>query len=276
MLQGPLNPFIKWPGGKRWAAPRISELISASLSGTYYEPFLGGGAVFFHGLPQRAVLADINEDLISTYRTVRNDPARVIRGLRRKAVTEETYYRVREDEPTDAAARAARFLYLNRTAFGGIYRLNMAGKFNVPYGGGHRTPEMLWKTEVLRLASAALRRAKLLVSDFEPVIRTAGAGDVVYCDPTYTVAHDNNGFVRYNERNFSWSDQERLASAAFKAADRGAMVVVSNAHHRSVRQLYQGASVETLTRMSTVTPRADLRRPVKELLIVIPGRERRN
>jgi DNA adenine methylase len=271
MLRGPLSPFIKWPGGKRWAALQISELISSSLSGTYYEPFLGGGAVFFHGLPRRAVLADINKDLIATYRTIRNDPARVIRVLRRRAVTEEMYYRVRDDEPKDAAGRAARFLYLNRTAFGGIYRLNMAGKFNVPYGGGDRTPEVLWKTEILRLASRALRRAKLIVSDFEPVIEAAGTGDVVYCDPTYTVAHDNNGFIRYNERNFSWSDQERLASAAFRAADRGAMVLVSNAHHRSVRELYRGASIETLARMSTVTPRSDLRRPVKELLISIGG-----
>ena len=139
--------------------------------------------MFFHTLPTRAVLADINKELIDVYRSIRSDPAEVIRVLRRQAVTEERYYRIREDEPKGAAERAARFLYLNRTAFGGIYRLNLAGKFNVPYGGGWRTPEVLWKTAMLKSASSALRRARLMASDFEPVVNAAMAGDVVYCDP---------------------------------------------------------------------------------------------
>jgi DNA adenine methylase len=268
MLQGPLSPFIKWPGGKRWASRRIGELISVHLLGTYFEPFLGGGAVFFHVLPRRAILSDINEELIGVYRAIRANPEPVIRELSSKAVTKTNYYRVRAGEPQSASGKAARFLYLNRTAFGGIYRLNLDGKFNVPYGGGARTPEMLWKTDALNLASTALQRATLKVSDFEPVIESAKSGDVVYCDPTYTVAHDNNGFIRYNERNFSWSDQERLADAAFRAAsDRGVLVLISNAHHHSIKKLYRGASFETLSRMSAVTPHADQRRYVKELLI---------
>ncbi len=270
-----MTPFIKWPGGKRWAAARIAELIEPHLSGTYLEPFLGGGAVFFHVLPRRSVLADINEELISTYKAVRSDPAGVAGILRRHAVTAETYYRIRRSEPKRSEVRAARFLYLNRTAFGGIYRLNLVGDFNVPYGGGERTPELLWKTDILEAASKALRLARLKVSDFELIVDSAGTADVVYCDPTYTVAHDNNGFIRYNERNFLWSDQERLADAAFRAARRGAMVIVTNAHHASIKRLYRGACFETLSRVSTVTPHSDLRRSVKELLIRIdPARTR--
>lgn len=231
--------------------------------------------MFFQMLPRRSVLADVNEELIETYRAVRDDPTEVVRILRRHAVTATTYYRVRRSEPKRSEARAARFLYLNRTAFGGIYRLNLVGKFNVPFGGGERTPELLWKTDILEAASKALRLARLKVSDFELIVDSARTGDVVYCDPTYTVAHDNNGFIRYNERNFMWSDQERLADAAFRAARRGAMVIVTNAHHASIRRLYRGARFETLSRVSTVTPHSELRRSVEELLILIdPTRDR--
>jgi DNA adenine methylase len=269
MPREPLTPFIKWPGGKRWIAARIAELITPQLTGTYFEPFLGGGAVFFHMLPKRSVLADINGDLILTYRSVRNDPDGVIRAIRRHPVTAEEYYRIRESDPKRPLRRAARFLYLNRTAFGGLYRVNLNGKFNVPYGGGERITASFWRTDILKRASNGLRGARLEVADFESIIDRAGVGDVVYCDPAYTVAHDNNCFVRYNESNFSWNDQERLASAAFRAARRGSMVIVSNAHHESIRRLYRGAQFEVLSRMSAVAPRPEQRRRVEEFLIRI-------
>lgn len=269
MMSSPIQPFIKWPGGKRWAAARIAELLSPHLSGKYFEPFLGGAAVFFHLGPREAVLSDVNRELIATYRTVRDDWAAVLRRLRQFQVCEDQYYKIRAMKPRSSIGEAARFLYLNRTAFGGIYRVNLEGRFNVPYGGGERTPHALWQTEVLRNASRALRKASMKEADFEVVMQDAKAGDVIYCDPTYTVAHDNNGFIRYNERNFSWSDQQRLGKAAFNAARRGAMVVVSNAHHVSVKRLYSGARFETLSRVSRISPHAELRRPVKELLILI-------
>jgi DNA adenine methylase len=128
---------------------------------------------------------------------------------------------------------------------------------------------MLWRSDVLERAATALRGTLLKACDFESAMENAGSGDVVYCDPTYTVAHDNNGFVRYNDRNFSWPDQERLAAAAFRAAGRGALVVVSNANHAAVRALYRGASVKVLSRNSNITPKPALRRPVQELVIQI-------
>lgn len=265
----PLQPFIKWPGGKRWASAQIAELISDHLSGTYFEPFLGGGAVFFRLRPPKAVLSDVNEELIATYKAVRRDSDVLIQRLRRHKVTAEDYYRTRAREPKEDISRAVRFLYLNRTAFGGVYRVNLQGKFNVPYGGGERTPAILWETDILRHAARALRRIRLRVSDFEPILELAGPGDVAYCDPAYTVAHDNNGFIRYNERNFSWGDQKRLANAATAAARRGAVVIVSNANHSSIRELYPAARFRTLTRVSRVTPRVVFRRPVDELLVVL-------
>jgi DNA adenine methylase len=242
-------------------------MIRARLTGTYYEPFLGGGSVFFALNPRRAVLSDINTDLINTYEAVRDRAGDLIRRIKRLKVNESVFRRMRDGDPKDPLERAVRFLYLNRTAFGGIYRVNLEGKFNVPFGGGDRTPEVLWRKHLLASAADRLKTARLLKGDFEKIIRRAGRGDVVYCDPTYTVAHDNNGFVRYNEKNFSWSDQIRLAECARSACDRGAYVLVSNACHPTVRDLYPRATITVQRRSSRVSTNVEKRRAVRELLI---------
>lgn len=265
------EPFLKWPGGKRWVASTIADLIRPRLSGTYYEPFLGGGAVFFALSPLTAVLSDINQDLINTYQIVKTDPEGVIRRVKSYPVSKKQYYVIRDSSYDDPLDQAARFLYLNRTAFGGMYRLNKAGKFNVPYGGGERTPAPLWKNKLVSRASVALSAAQLIARDFEEALSSAASGDAVYCDPTYTVAHDRNGFIRYNESNFSWSDQKRLAVAAAMAADRGAFVIVSNAHHPSLRELYPSARGRVLTRASRMSINPTKRREVQEYLLVMDG-----
>jgi DNA adenine methylase len=263
------NPFLKWPGGKRWAASHIAGAVRPRLANRYFEPFLGGGAVFFFLCPRRAILSDINGDLINIYKTIRDCPNEVTDKLRALPVSRAGYYRIRASEPSDPALRAARFLYLNRTAFGGMYRLNRDGKFNVPYGGGEREPSMLWRTGILREASAALKNAELREADFETALEQAGPGDVVYCDPTYTVTHDQDGFIRYNNRNFSWADQERLAKAASRASRRNATIIISNAHHPEIRRLYTRATFETLARFSTLCPDPSRRRSVLEYLITL-------
>lgn len=267
---GPTTPFLKWPGGKRWIAPAITEFISGFLTNNYYEPFLGGAAVFFQLAPKNARLSDVNCELINTYCMVRDFPDFVLETLRAIPVNKREYFRQRRLVPEGRVARAARFLYLNRTAFGGIYRLNARGEFNVPYGGGQRRPDILWDRSLINSASLALRDATLRTSDFEGQMRKAGEGDVVYCDPTYTVKHDNNGFVRYNERVFSWSDQLRLANAAISAVARGALVIVSNAHHDTIRKLYpKNAAVVTASRMSCVSTQVENRTPVSEYVVIL-------
>jgi DNA adenine methylase len=263
-----MKPFLKWPGGKRWVAARIAAMIKPRLSGRYFEPFLGGAAVFFSLRPAQCVLSDINPDLINTYKVVRDRIRGLINEIRGLRVSEATYYELRSRVPSDPVARAARFLYLNRTAFAGMYRLNSKGEFNVPYGG-ERTPDALWKGALLKNASAALRHADLCACDFEFVLDAARVGDVVYCDPTYTVVHNNNGFKRYNEKNFSWDDQERLARAAVRARRRGASVLVSNAHHFEILKLYRGAQFLSLARPSTLSADPDKRREISEYLIIL-------
>jgi DNA adenine methylase len=265
----PVLPFLKWPGGKRWASSRIAALVQECLTGTYYEPFLGGGAVFFRLRPEKAILSDINPELINAYRIVRDSAEKLVPLLRRMAVNKNNYNRLRRAEPVDPIRRAVRFLYLNRTAFGGIYRLNLKGEFNVPYGGGERNPSILWEKRLLKSAAEALATADVRVADFETMLDLANSGDVVYCDPTYTVAHDNNGFIRYNEKNFSWADQHRLACAARRATQRGAKVIVSNANHDTIRKLYPGARFLVAERRSLVSCDVSKRRAVEELFVLL-------
>lgn len=268
-LEMGVKPFLKWPGGKRWIAKKLALDISTRLNDLYFEPFLGGGAVFFALHPKNAILSDINEDLINVYIQVRDNPNELIEGLKALPVNKEDYYLIRGRKPNDLIERAIRFLYLNRTAFGGIYRLNLSGEFNVPYGGGDRTPEPLWQDGLIERASKSLQGIELLVSDFEAILDKAEIGDVVYCDPTYTATHNNNGFIRYNDRNFSWEDQKRLASAAFRAYYRGALIIVSNAKYSNLNELYYPFNPKVLTRKSLVSRKPEARREVFEYLFIL-------
>jgi len=265
-------PFLKWPGGKRWAAGEIADIIRPHLKRQYYEPFLGGGAVFFALQPHSALLSDINADLVNVFKEVKRRPNLLVSMLKDMEVSASEYKRIRKSSPECSKARATRFLYLNRTAFSGMFRLNRQGEFNVPYGGGARNPEILWRDGLLKKASLALKNASIVCSDFENSLATASLGDVVYCDPTYTVAHDNNGFCRYNESVFSWQDQIRLATQAANASKRGAFVIVSNANHSSVLELYSGLTnceVQILERFSCISRDTSHRRPVSESLFIL-------
>ncbi len=263
------KPFLKWPGGKRWLTAYVYNTLKERTFNRYFEPFLGGGAVFFSLYPKAAILSDVNEDLVNTYRQVKEQPLKLIEKLKEIPVDKETYLTLREASPINPVDRAVRFLYLNRTAFGGMYRLDREGHFNVPFGGGQRTPEPLWRDNLLTNASEVLRDAMITTADFEEVLADAGKGDLVYCDPTYTVSHNNNGFIRYNERNFSWSDQQRLGCACKEATTRGAFVLVSNAFHQEVAKLYPTADVHVLERKSLLCPSSSKRQTVQEYLFVL-------
>ena len=258
-----LEPFLKWPGGKRWLASLLCNAIRPELKGTYYEPFLGAGAVFLCLRPEKAVLSDVNTQLIECVRTASRCPHAVARELSRWSNTRQCYERVRRAHYSDVCARAARFTYLAKTCWGGIYRVNKHGDFNVPFGGSGRAVY----TEDEFIASArAFRGASVQSSDFEDVIRMASEGDVIYADPPYTTLGQNNGFLRYNEHLFAWKDQTRLAKACRKAAQAGAFVVVSGLWHESVlvapvrvnpmRRIHRACRpVTTNTRLSNLHPR---------------------
>ena len=265
-MSGCRTPFLKWPGGKRWLAPEIKRRIG-EVPGIYYEPFLGGAAAFFALAPAKAVLADVNCELIELYHTVRDSPELVRERLvhHQSKHDKQHYYVTRATRPSGTVDRAARLLYLNRTCFNGIWRVNRRGEFNVPIG---TKTSVVLEGESFSGIADALKEVDLLAQDFEATIEIAGRGDVVYADPPYTVAHNYNGFLKYNDEIFRWSDQIRLRDALKKAAARGASVLVSNANHESIRELYaEFSQVDEISRFSVIAGTATGRSPTSELLI---------
>jgi DNA adenine methylase len=259
-----LPPLFRWPGGKRWLVQRLMELVPARTGG-YFEPFFGGGAVFFALQPPRSFISDSNSGLMDAYSAIRDDHVRLSKILSAMKRDQAAYYRVRESAPTDRFEQAARFIYLTTLAFNGIHRVNRLGAFNVPYGG--RTYDSLGSVETLAAYARALETADISSRDFEAAVASARHGDFVYLDPPYTVAHANNGFVKYNGKIFSWSDQERLAAVAGELSGRGCRVVVSNAHHPSIAALYPSFLHLTADRTSAMAANSVRRGIVQEYIL---------
>lgn len=260
------TPFLKWAGGKRWLVKHYPHIFP-SFSGKYIEPFLGGGSVFFHITPDRAVLSDTNAELINTYLAIRNNWQEVFDLLQHHARkhSDAYYYSVRTSRPKSLAGKAARFIYLNRACFNGIYRVNRKGQFNVPRGTRNR---IIFETDDFEELSRLLKNVELKACDFEEVIDSASDGDLVFADPPYTVCHNNNSFIKYNEKLFSWDDQVRLVSCLKRAAQRGAFVIATNAYHQSVIKLYRNYfQLKPIYRKSLISADKKFRGKYEELLI---------
>lgn len=273
-----MEPFLRWAGGKRWLAPRLAPLLKQILlesGGVYAEPFLGSASMFFGLAPQRAILSDTNAELINAYRQVARNYAALEAYLRKWPVSPDFYYELRTKHPTGLLERAARFIYLNRTCYGGLYRENQRGEFNTPYGGGERTPAPLLKKRLLQSAHFALQNVTLKTADFESILSAAGDGDVVYCDPSYSnVTRD--AFDRYGSQIFDWNDQERLARAAEQAMEFGATVVISNGWFKDLHDLYPAAYRIKLERKKTIGNKPTCSSRHFEYLLILDSRNRRN
>ena len=258
------EPFLKWAGGKRWLVNQHARLFPY-VYGRYVEPFLGSGAVFFYLQPQEAVLSDSNAELVNAYQVLRAHPEKIQRLLRRyhRQHSSDFYYRWRKRRPFNPLHQAARFLYLNRVCFNGLFRVNLRGEFNVPIG---TKTEVSYPRGFLQSVSRLLQRAQVVQADFEDIIDQTERGDFVYVDPPYTVMHNNNNFLKYNDVLFSWADQIRLAASVQRATKRGVLILVSNADHLSVRQLYRGFGfANTLERESILAGDTTARRGTSEV-----------
>ncbi len=263
-----IKPFLKWAGGKRWLLGR-EEFRVPSFTGRYVEPFLGGGAVFFHLRPASASLSDTNCRLIETYLTIKNNWQEVYLGLARRQELHcrDFYYQERSTTYDCQNDRAAQFIYLNRTCWNGLYRENLNGHFNVPIG---TKTQVIFADDSFDEVSSCLSSADIRCRDFEETINEASSGDFIFVDPPYTTAHNFNGFVKYNQTIFSWEDQIRLSHAVKRAADRGCKVAVTNAAHSSVKSLYQDAAeIIELSRSSVICGKADGRQHTTEALILL-------
>lgn len=264
-------PFLKWAGGKRWFVKRLGHILPTVFN-YYIEPFLGSGAVFFHLDPKKSKLGDKNSDLVETYEAISKDWRGVLEKLRKheRGHSEQYYYSVRNQAPRELTSRAARFIYLNRTCFNGLYRVNKRGKFNVPKGS---KDTVIFPFDDFAALAKRLRNCTFHAGDFAYLIRSAKKGDFLYVDPPYTVRHNNNNFLKYNEVIFSWEDQVRLAGLLHDARRRGVQILVSNANHRSIRKLYQDfENVFHVSRHSILAANANARRSTTELIITTLGK----
>lgn len=240
------KPFLRWVGGKTHLVSFLCSLVPLDINrGTYWEPFLGAGSLFFALRPSRAVLSDRNADLIACFRAVRERPDLISRYLRMHAArTSKDYYyiiRARYNKSTDSIAKSAMFIYLNKTCFNGIWRVNKKGEFNVPYG--HKEPPALPPRADLVAASNALRSAELRIGDFREVLGEAQPGDFVYLDPPYPPLNETAYFVHYTQERFGIDDQIAVAEMATLLSDRGCRVLISNADTGFIRSLYDGFKV---------------------------------
>jgi DNA adenine methylase len=231
-----VKPFLRWAGGKSWLIKYLDVIVGDLKFNNYHELFLGGGSIFFALAPEKeAYLSDINEELINTYLMIQKEPEKVIYELKNYKNEEKFYYMMRENETKDPILRAARFIYLNKTSFNGIYRVNNSGKYNVPYGfrSTYNIDEQNLYDTSYRLKNVTLR-----CNDFESSIDTIKKDDLVLLDPPYTVSHNENGFIKYNQKLFAMKDQIRLSEFIEKVKEKGAYYILTNAAHEKVIEIF--------------------------------------
>ncbi|GAB4378461.1 MAG: DNA adenine methylase [Elainellaceae cyanobacterium] len=262
-----VQPFLKWAGGKGQLLEQYFPFLPTTI-GTYYEPFLGGGALFFHLQPQRAVLSDINPELVNAYCCIRDRVEEVIALLdeHQKRHCRDYYYQVRSIVGKDAISQAARLIYLNKTCYNGLYQENQKGMFNVPVGR-YKNPTIC-NPERLRSVSHVLQSVTISCSSFEAILTSTLTGeDFVYFDPPYHPISSTSRFTSYSRYSFSAQDQIHLRDVFTKLACQGVQVTLSNSDTSFVRELYQEFPIHTITAARAINSRATKRGPISELLI---------
>ena len=240
------KPFVKWAGGKRQLIPILNENLPKSF-GTYFEPFLGGGALLFHMLiernRQKCSISDLNSDLVLSYTTIRDKVESLINSLKNheknyQKDSKSYYYSVRESNPRSQIEKTSRLIFLNRTCFNGLYRVNSKGKFNVPLGK-YTNPNIV-NEDNLHSVSHILQSSRVDIKcrDFEAVLRDAKKGDLVYFDPPYQPVSDTANFTSYTNKDFTYDDLGRLADLCMALDSKGCRVLLSNSDSKEVTDMF--------------------------------------
>ncbi len=242
------KPFLRWAGGKNWLLKYLKEIIVDFEFNNYHEPFLGGGSVFFF-LPKgkKTYLSDWNIDLINAFVQVRDNVNDIIKLMETYQNTSEFYYEMRAHNSDSDITRASQFIYLNQTSFNGIYRVNLKGQYNVPYG--NRKKHFLDQDALLN-ASKKLKGVHLRSQHFYDSLKNIKQGDLVFLDPPYTITHNNNGFFKYNEKKglFTENDQYQLAEFISQVKNIGAYYILTNAAHYRIKEIFNLDTPIELTR----------------------------
>ncbi len=258
-------PLLKWPGGKRWLASKIANCLIGTFE-RYLEPFIGGGALLFALEPKNGIASDINTDLIACYQAVQKDSYRVLSAFRQLKSERAEYYRIRDQWlPASEFEQAARFIYLLRHSWNGLYRVNLNGHFNVPYCPRPRK-DQLSEDQIIR-AQEILRRVSLQHCPFETVISIAGEGDLIFADPPY-FENGHQRFGKYSTRSFSEKDQEQLCNALTDAAERGASWILTNGSLKRLKYFFGKYQIFMVSRYSSIAANPKFRGQVQEFVVL--------
>lgn len=272
-----LRPIVKWAGGKRQLLPSIRSLLPSAdwTRAAYFEPFIGGAALLLALTPDNGAINDVNPELINVYQMIKQQPDQLIEALRQHRNDEGYYYEIRAwDRNQEAYAalspieRAARLIYLNRTCYNGLYRVNAGGQFNVPFGK-YKRPNIIRETTI-RSMSSYLNRANIRImdGDFAEAVQEARAGDFVYFDPPYDTLTSTATFTSYAKGGFGRPEQQRLANVFKELSERGVYVMLSNHATDYIHQLYEGYRIHTVKARRSINSKGDGRGVINEVIIM--------
>lgn len=272
-------PVVKWVGGKRQLLDEITPLLPKRIT-SYCEPFLGGGAVLFSIQPTKAIVNDLNEDLIIVYEVIRDDVDSLIASLKRHENTSEYFYAIRDmDRDRDSyrllskVEKASRLIYLNKTCFNGLFRVNSSGEFNSPFGH-YKNPNIV-NEPVLRAVNKYLNSCNIVFysEDFAETLKRVGKGCFVYLDPPYDPVSDTASFTGYNKGGFDRSEQVRLKQCCDELNKRGVKFMLSNSSTEFIRDLYRDYNITTVKAKRAINSDARKRGAIEEVLITNYGIE---
>ncbi len=271
-VEYPCRPFVKWVGGKAQLLPEILRRMPARGSiAVYHEPFVGGGAVFFALQPARSVLSDINSELINTFHVVRDNLEILIRDLREHEHSAEYFYNIRGADRSPAfqqwtpVQRASRLIYLNKTCYNGLFRVNSKGHFNTPFGR-YTNPNYV-DVENLTACSGALKKAEVLLASFDSVVDRARSGDFVYFDPPYAPLSKTAYFTDYDKDGFGDDMQQKLFEVCCALDEKKTRFMLSNSAVPYIKDLYSRFNLEIVHAGRAINSRAEKRGKVEEVLV---------
>lgn len=261
-----IRPPVKWAGGKSQLIEQFKPLFPNRID-SLIEPFVGGGAVFFHLQPPKAVLLDINFDLINFYEVIRDKLEALLTKSKIHENTKEYFYNIRSCDVNslDYIERASRFIYLNKTAYNGLWRVNSKGQHNAPFGY-YKNPKIVDEYNLFKV-SMLLKKAEIIYGDFSLVQRIAQPNDFIYMDPPYHPLSDTAHFTSYTAKSFNVADQKRLANVFHELDQRGCQVMLSNSDTPLILELYKNYDIKRVTARRAINCRAESRGPINELVI---------
>lgn len=266
------HPFVKWAGGKRQLIPQMVSYLPKQFN-TYIEPFVGGGALFFYMLPEKAILIDTNEELINCFQVIKNNVKELIELLKNHRNEKKYYYQIRalDRKPQSynrlsKIEKASRMIYLNRCCYNGLYRVNSKGQFNVPFGK-YKNPKFC-DEENLNAVSSALKNVDIIHGSFETCLDHSKVGDFVYFDPPYHPLSLTSSFTSYTKENFGKESQRKLFNVFKQLDERGCKLLLSNSYNTFILDLYKEYQVVLLNARRAINSDATKRGIIKEVLVL--------